>query len=705
MMTRRCWAKTTRGRWFRPAAGGLLALLVAEPTAGLAPQPERQSAVSLLRAAGKDLGQKRYAEALKGLRQAQPALPEIADHTAWLLASTHFQLKDYGAVLRDLEAVWKASPASPHLGDAAVLAGRAQLAGGAGQEAVRILRLHQARLPQPAGDALLGACYESGGSRTLAALYYQQVYYQYPASAEAAAAEAALARLRSALGSAYPPPSPQAMFQRAERWLRAGETRRARSEYEAMALRLAEADRELARVRVQAAEYFAQRTAVAYARLKSLELTSPEADAERLYYVAECERRLEKDADLLTTVDRFRERYPESPWRLKALVSAANRFLIQNRPEVYEPLYRACYEGFPSDPQAANCHWKVAWSAWLRRRGEAGEALRAHLVRYPGSEKADAALYFLGRLAESARDLETAKACYLEASQRFTNHYYAQRAEERLNAPEFFPVVASRQTTEFLNTVVWPVRRYPENFESTPVTRLRLERAWLLYSAGLEELGDKELRFGAKTDAQAHLLAIELAQAMVRRGSYAQGMRIMKSLVPAYLNYPLESAPPAFWGLLFPLPYRAELERYGKWRGLDPFLLAGLIRQESEFDPRAVSAARAYGLTQILPATGRLLARKLGQRRFRASMLFSPDFNLRLGTYHLQALFEQYGSQWEPTLAAYNAGNSRAQSWVTWADYREPAEFIETIPFTETRNYVLAVLRNTRFYRRLYGGR
>jgi soluble lytic murein transglycosylase len=176
---------------------------------------------------------------------------------------------------------------------------------------------------------------------------------------------------------------------------------------------------------------------------------------------------------------------------------------------------------------------------------------------------------------------------------------------------------------------------------------------------------------------------------------------MIKGLVPGYIYMPLDSAPGDFWRLLFPLPYRSLLERYSRIQDIDPFLVAGLIRQESEFNPEAVSPAKAYGLTQIMPATGRALL-KVSRRRFRPGILFRPEVNLRLGTTYLRHMYDQNSAKWELTLAAYNAGGSRVQNWITWGEYREPAEFIETIPFTETRNYVFAVLRNAQIYRKLY---
>jgi len=161
-------------------------------------------------------------------------------------------------------------------------------------------------------------------------------------------------------------------------------------------------------------------------------------------------------------------------------------------------------------------------------------------------------------------------------------------------------------------------------------------------------------------------------------------------------------APDKFWRLAFPLPYRGSIETYAREQSLDPFLVAALIRQESEFNPKAVSHANARGLTQVLPGTGRELSRKLKIPRYKTAMLFTPDTNVKIGTYYLKALLDQLQGRWEPTLASYNAGKSRVTSWLSATNYHEPAEFVESIPFNETRVYVESVLRNAEVYRRLY---
>jgi soluble lytic murein transglycosylase len=457
-------------------------------------------------------------------------------------------------------------------------------------------------------------------------------------------------------------------------------------------------DRELVRVRLGELDYWSGQTTSAYSYLRSLNLSTPEADAERLYYMAECSRRLDQDDRLLDGLKRL-ERYPDSPWRLKALVSAGNRYLVENRPADYLPIYRACSQSFTGQ-QADYCHWKVTWYSYIHRQPEAEDLLREHLAKFPGSDRTSAALYFLGRLAEAANDPAAAKSFYSEITEVFPNAYYADLAERRLEQSALFGAVDSADVRGFLNSVV-PVRRFNMKFDPTPATQARLDRARLLAAAGLEDQAEDELRYGARMEDQPHVLAVRLAQVAGKYSPPHRALQLLKSLVPGYVSIPVEDAPPSFWRLLYPMPWRTELERNAKLQGLDPYIAAGLIRQESEFNPQALSPAQACGLMQILPSTGRLLL-KAPRRRFRASDLFTPEVNLRLGTTYLRIMYDANSGRWERTLAAYNAGGSRVENWLGWAEYREPAEFIESIPFSETRTYVLAVLRNASMYRKLY---
>lgn len=340
---------------------------------------------------------------------------------------------------------------------------------------------------------------------------------------------------------------------------------------------------------------------------------------------------------------------------------------------------------------------------YLRDPVTAATLLREHLTRYPDSDRVSTALYFLGRLAESRSDLGTARVYYEKIDKAFPNYYYAMLARERLALQAISGATPSGPALQFLNGLQLTPRHPSESFVATATTSDRIERSHLLASAGLDDLAENELRFGAKTDGQPQIIAVELAELANRRDAPDQAIRYIKRFASGYLSLPLDTAPDKFWRLAFPLPYRRSLEEYSRQRSLDPFLVAALIRQESEFNTKAVSRANARGLTQVLPSTGRQLSRKLGIPRYNTRMLFSPDTNLKIGTFYLKALSDQLQGKVEETLASYNAGKSRVNSWVASANFHEPAEFVESIPFSETRVYVESVLRNAEVYRRIYG--
>jgi soluble lytic murein transglycosylase len=129
--------------------------------------------------------------------------------------------------------------------------------------------------------------------------------------------------------------------------------------------------------------------------------------------------------------------------------------------------------------------------------------------------------------------------------------------------------------------------------------------------------------------------------------------------------------------------------------------VASLIRQESEFNPRAVSYANAYGLMQLLPPVGRKMAREEGIGRFRTFQLLNPSMNIRLGTRYLREMLDRFGGVEEYALAAYNAGDTRVAEWQAAGPYSGIDEFVESIPFTQTREYVEAIVRNEETYREI----
>jgi soluble lytic murein transglycosylase len=655
---------------------------------------DKNGALALLLLGATETDQRQFGDALTHLKAAAKRLPELADYVAYLSAVADSGLRQFSDTEPALQPVWKFTPASPLITKAVLLQADSYLQAGNPAAAATLVQQHLVDLSTPQAELLLARAYEAQNNTEVAAQHYQKIYVEYPLSKEASDAEAALTR--------YPGIAPDALFARGLKLEAGGDYTRAGKELTDLLPRLSGESLDLARVRIGAAAYQARDNDAAYKYLSSFQATAPDAEAERLYYLLECQRRLNRLDEMNATLGKLTQSYPQSKWRLEGLISVAGYYAAHDQPDTAQPLFRTCFESFPSDADSAACHWKVTWSTYLRDPLQAEDMLREHLTRYAASDQTSPALYYLGRIAESKSDWATARAYYDAVNNAYPNYYYAILARERLETASLLTATASPTTAQFLSAIQIVNRRAPESFDPTPVTKLRIARAHLLDVAGLDDLSESELRFGAKVDGQPQVIAIELADLATQRDAPDQAIRYIKHYAPGYLSMPLDAAPEKFWRLAFPLPYRKALEEYCRTQMLDPYLMAALIRQESEFNPKAVSRANARGLAQVMPATGRQLSRKLGMR-FSTAMLFTPDTNLKLGTFYLKQLSDELQGKWEAALASYNAGKSHVTTWLAAANYREPSEFVESIPFNETRAYVQSVLRNAEVYRKLYG--
>ena len=642
-----------------------------------------------------------FTEAVRYGRVAGQKLEKVRDYAAWIEASGQYGLKNYKAAVDALIPVWSTPYPTPITGKAAMIAARALDENGEPGKGLAILRQYSLYLPQPQGEMLLGDLLARAGDTQTAVSTYQRVYFNYPATAEAAKAAAQLTALSAQMGAQYPKPTAAALLERIGKLLPTSPGL-ARQDLMIAGALLTGAENELARVRHGAADYFSRANDKALAYLRVLHVTSAPANAERLYYISEAARKLNREEEMQHAIDELNRSHPTSKWRMEALLDAGYYYLRENRFAEYEPLYSACAEYFPQEPKAAFCHWKVVWSSYLRHRTDSEKLLREHVEKFPLSDKANAALYFLGRLEERQGDTGSAKALYQTAWDKFPNTYYALESRKRLNDVKIAQAVVPAKTLEWVNNLQFPNRKSQISLLATPQAQWSMDRGKLLESAGLSEFGEAELRALVRKEGQSVPVAIFLAEMMQRQGLIDKGIRHIKGTVPGYLHLSMIDTGEKFWRLAFPIPFSEPLLRFSEQRSIDPFLMAGLIRQESEFNPTVISRAKAYGLTQVLPATGRELSLKAGVRGFTTAMLFQPETNLNLGTFYIRQMLNSLDNSVVETLAAYNAGRSRVIKWRTFGTFREPSEFIETVPFDETRDYIQSVIRNGEMYRQLY---
>ncbi len=669
-----------------------------------AESPKNVGAAGLIAVAQHQLELGNFPAAVEYSTAAAKNAPTLDDYAHYIRAQAEYALRNYAEVAESAARVFNQVPTSPFVGPAAAIAVKADLDGDSPKQALELIKKYTDVVPQPEADLLLARCFEATGDLQQAAEYYKNVYYGYPTAKEAIDAANALVEVKQRLGDAYPPITPALMLERAKKLFDAKNPAGARIELAAAIPVLTGVERDLARVRLGEADYLDGNTQAAFEYLSALKVDESEADAERISYLIRCTRKNDRHADVKPLLDHLQQQHPTSLWRLDALIYVADQARTENDSGTYLPLYQACATTFPKDPRSAWCHWRVAFESYRKDGDDASDLLRAHLKEYGNSTDADNALYFLGRLLERKNDVASARACYEQLVAHFPNTYFAIVARERLQQPSIQAAVPSPAMLEFLSAVSWPPRPEFPSFEPGKEAQARLDRAQLLQLTGLNNFAEGELKFGARVDGeQENVYALELAKFASARNAPDQALRYIKAYTPGYMYMPLDEAPVQFWQFAFPLPYRGSIVEHSREESLDPYLVAALIRQESEFSVAVKSPANAYGLMQLLPATARGLARHFGIRRFKTDQLFIADRNIQLGTYFFRNLLNSYGGQAEIALASYNAGPGRANRWETWGPFREPAEFIEAIPFHETRGYVQIVLRNADVYRRLYG--
>jgi soluble lytic murein transglycosylase len=423
--------------------------------------------------------------------------------------------------------------------------------------------------------------------------------------------------------------------------------------------------------------------------------SNDETGAHRLYLLMELARTNNDSTTQQAIVTEMEQRFPESPWLGEALFSSGNMYLLRKEFPSAIAYYSEFARRFPRAEHASAAHWRAAWLNYrIRNYSEASRLIDEQLALFPGGKEVPAALYWRGRLyLDEERQPAMAAAYFSTETRVYRHYYYAAIAQERLSA---LGSVTPAKVNMLDNM---EPEQIPTLTEDVPEDDPHLAKARLLANAGLNDYLGQEIHAAEGSDSWGSLAEARLY------ASYGEAYRAMRSLkraIPFYTSAPIEALPLAYWRILFPQDYWPTIKTESERNGLNPYMVASLIRQESEFNPRAISPANAYGLMQLLPSVGRQMAREEGLgSHLEAEALLDPTINIRLGTAYLKQTLDKFGGHQEYAFAAYNAGDSRVTDWQASSSFTGLDEFVESIPFTETRDYVQAIIRNEQIYREI----
>jgi soluble lytic murein transglycosylase len=639
---------------------------------------------------------KDYVKAIDPLSRAKIHAGDLGDYVAYYLGISYLQTGHTAEALATLADFGKTHPDSLLIRDAQLGYAEALLLEGQAAEAVTALE--KIRTPIRSDiEFALGRAYAASGQNAKAAETLTNIYYTMPTCAEADAAYSELKKL-----SVAPLPTVAQLRTRAEGLISHKRYAEAADEYRTLVNQSNSEERPRMQLALADALHRSGKNKDAKQVLTSLGNVTGELNAERLFLLGQVAWSANDNDTFYRMVDELRQTDPTSPWLEQALLSAANLHLVHHEYDQALDAFREIQQRFPNGARASYAHWKAAWLTLRQGRNEeAKKAFEDQIALYPSGGESPAALYWRARLAEEDNQFTMARAFYQKLSDRYRNFYYAELGRQRM---KHLAPISDVAVTEYpLLDRIPPLNSNVKITETEPPSdELRVQKAQLLGNGGLVDFAVRELQAAAANESASWAPA-ETAQLYIDTGHYDRAIECMKHSAPNYFALDIPDLPRKYWEALFPKPYWNDLKRNSTANGLDPFLVASLIRQESEFNPTAVSRANAVGLMQLLPKTGKAVAKEVKLKRYNASQLYTPAVNLQLGTRYFRGMVDKFGGSFEYALAAYNAGSDRVEDWLNQGKYRDPQEFVESIPFTETREYVQAILRNASVYKQLYG--
>src|SRR3989454_628350 len=432
-----------------------------------------------------------------------------------------------------------------------------------------------------------------------------------------------------------------------------------------------------------------------------------EARAEAMFNLALAYGRAKQWAQARSMTDELHRAFPSSAWSTRAFVQPGQRAEEAKDGVNASYFYRAAVNFYPGSAEVTPAQFYIAWQAHEAKNfNESSRLLTEHLAIYAGNN-ADfrgKAAYWAARDSERSGKLAEARAIYQGLQARYDANWYGYLAKQRLdtmarngNVPQKdFPADS-------------PVGRAVSNLQTVSVAEEtagraedeRIAKADQLSIIGTDDWALEELAVASSTAPASPRVNLAIARVYRARDDNVQALNYLKRSYPDYSQMKPEEMRPDEWDVFYPLQFWDIIKQESRARGLDPYQVAGLIRQETVFNPRAVSSARAYGLMQLLVPTALTTARRVGvDRAITMDSLFEPRLNIQLGTAFFKDQIDKY-VRIEYVAAAYNAGPNRVVQWRASLPLQID-EWQEAVPFRETRLYIQGVVRNTLQYRRLY---
>lgn len=639
------------------------------------------------------------------LLKALHELPAVADYTLFSLAEFYAGRQDWNRAARVMEELIRDHPDSLLRPSSLFRAGEFCLQGGEFSCARQAFRKFLDDYPDhslvPHVLLRLSESYFREQQFREFASVARRLWSHYPETPQAQDVEERL-RALPAMSYALPEPSPEEKYLRAKNLFFARRYDTALSEFSEVVHILPEGpSQEDSILKMGIALYQLKRFVEAKEALESL-FKDPEKRIrlpDVVTWLGKTYLKLDEEASLLA-LEKEISRPPFHPERVRTLLLVADFYESKTEDAEAEERYRRIMTEHPRDPAAEEARWRLGW--FLFKGGKYGEAVAwfsRSLESYPASPLLPQVLYWKGRGLEKMDKWEEAARVYVTLCRKTRHSYYCHNGEKRLQTlsqrvgGKYFVIGSEGES---------PV--YQEKDPPSEDIHYRKAQELMIMGFHREAAGELNLLVSRYPDKGVLLRLNTMLSAV---GDHHRSLRNAQLRFSEELLRGAADLPRPVWEQAFPRGFNDLLVKASFTVGLDPLLVAAVIREESLFDPLAVSRSGAIGLMQLLPATAEDVARRIGMSSYRSDSLYDRDVNIQLGATYLSSLLERFKGNVAVSLASYNAGPTAVSSWLTegntQADAQNMDEFVESIPYPETRFYVKRIMRSYVEYVRLYG--
>lgn len=634
--------------------------------------------------------QSQPAEAIEFLRPARRDFPVLDDYLRLWMGEALLNEGEPARAAGWLESIQEAVPDTLLEARLSLRAGEAwarqDQCGRAAEWLARAVAVGPQEPTTPAAILLLADCQAKLGKSSEAVASLRQLWVRYPQTAEAREAEL---RLRRSGGNGVAwQPAPEDRYERAQVFAGLALHAEAVEEFHLfLAAAPGHPQRDAARLRLGTSLARLKRYDQAKPVFQELAVSPGTGQGEAVVWLARIYLRQQEGDRLLALRQGLAKHQLTTEQKASVLMIVGAWYEDQGQDEPALAQYQEAVQ--VGGGQRAEALWRIGWIHYKNGRyRQAAETFERLAAGKDEGVPAPQALYWTARALERMSDGGAAER-YRQLCRQAPYTYYCQQAQARGGMP--IPVSAPAE--------VPPAAPAPGGDEAI-VADVHYRRAVELQHLGLDAEAGRELAAVLDRFAGNRRLLLSLAARLSEAGAHSQALRIAR----LYFRDPIERGgdglPPSLWRVAYPSGHLPLIRTHAGDR-VDPFLVAALIREESQYDARAVSRVGAIGLMQLMPQTAQTVSKQLGGADVVREDLFDEATNVRLGVAYLGNLLRQYDGNVVYAVAAYNAGPAAVSSWIAKAGGREADEFVELIPFQETRQYVKRVVRSWREYQRL----